>query len=490
MIQVMIVEDEPLIARSLETLIKKNNPHFHVCAIAENGREAIELFNKEKIDVIFTDIKMPIMTGFELLQYLKQEEKEVLTVILSGFRDFEYAREAIQYQVVDYLLKPLSVKNLTEILNHLQAEYEKRNHLQKQKTLRLNMESSVDSEIEKGNCQMGILCIGSYPIMLDDTLLPGASFEIQKKLEEIVESYNNSLVTAWIFHGMTSVEWNIIAEDNHTDRESNCILLSIYEDIKQNLLLPVTMMTHKEGIDINSIGRMKKLLRQHIYKRLIFGKSEFFYLEDPADNQEDGDFEEKIYEIRTSVKKENVQDKLENLLMLCEKNQVTQKKLLLYIQLFLTSYCEQERCEKILDNMSEIGSVSCGYHELMMEIKDLIKISESLNQKEEKQEAVNPLAEDVKKYLDQNYSSNITYMQLSKEFGFSSSYLNKLLKNRYGTTIVNYIIYKRVEHAKKMIKEDPDRMIKDIAVELGYSDPYYFSKVFHKQTGMWPSEYH
>ena len=119
MIKVLIAEDEPLIAKALAKLIINSGMDFEVAGIAENGREAVDLYEKHLPEVVFTDIKMPIMDGFEFLQILKDRQYEPCTIILSGFEDFNYARQAISYQVLDYLLKPISKQMLTDILNRV-----------------------------------------------------------------------------------------------------------------------------------------------------------------------------------------------------------------------------------------------------------------------------------------------------------------------------------------------------------------------------------
>lgn len=122
MIPVLIVEDEPPIMRSLKILIEKCNPHFTVTAMAANGEEAIQLLKKQCFFVVFTDICMPIKDGFQVLQYLQDHSPKTKAIILSGYEDFDYARKAIQLQVIDYLLKPINKDQLMLILNRLEKE--------------------------------------------------------------------------------------------------------------------------------------------------------------------------------------------------------------------------------------------------------------------------------------------------------------------------------------------------------------------------------
>lgn len=117
MIRVIIVEDEPPILRSLKILIEKIHPEFKVVETALDGEKAISKLQLAKFDVIFTDIMMPIIDGFGVLSFIEENNMDIIPVILSGYEEFEYAIKAIRYNVLDYLLKPVSIDSLTSILD-------------------------------------------------------------------------------------------------------------------------------------------------------------------------------------------------------------------------------------------------------------------------------------------------------------------------------------------------------------------------------------
>lgn len=121
MIRVMLVEDEPPILRSLKKLIEKIDEEFQVIETANDGEEAIIKLKNNTFDVIFTDIRMPIIDGFGVLSYIQENEMDIIPVILSGYEEFEYARKAIRYNVVDYVLKPFSIENLTDVINKIKV---------------------------------------------------------------------------------------------------------------------------------------------------------------------------------------------------------------------------------------------------------------------------------------------------------------------------------------------------------------------------------
>ncbi|MCR4739932.1 MAG: response regulator [Lachnospiraceae bacterium] len=117
---VIIAEDENLIAKNIARHIEEDNPHFKVTGIYSNGEDAFEAVMAKPPAVVFTDISMPVMTGLELAERIQHEMNSVKCVIITGYADFEYAREAIRYGVEDYLLKPVDKEELHKVLKNLE----------------------------------------------------------------------------------------------------------------------------------------------------------------------------------------------------------------------------------------------------------------------------------------------------------------------------------------------------------------------------------
>ncbi|MFC5449202.1 response regulator [Paenibacillus aestuarii] len=119
MISLLIVDDEKIIRRGLQSLIERQFPNLFNYRFAENGQEALELLRQESVDIMFTDIRMPIMNGIELLEQLQDHPVKPEVVLLSGYNEFEYARKAIRYAVKEYLVKPVMREELFAVLERL-----------------------------------------------------------------------------------------------------------------------------------------------------------------------------------------------------------------------------------------------------------------------------------------------------------------------------------------------------------------------------------
>lgn len=118
MLKVLLVDDEPFIIQGLKVLIDWENEEFEIAGTASNGKEALQFLENENVDLVIADIRMPEMTGLELLETLRKEKKsDVYFVILSGYADFSYAQQALQNDCTDYILKPVDKEMLLKVLS-------------------------------------------------------------------------------------------------------------------------------------------------------------------------------------------------------------------------------------------------------------------------------------------------------------------------------------------------------------------------------------
>ena len=106
--KVLLVDDEEEVRNAIEQRINWEELGFEVIGKAQNGVKAMEIAEKLQPDVVITDIKMPYMNGLELARNLKEENPGVRILILTGFDEFEYAKEAVHLEIEEYILKPIN----------------------------------------------------------------------------------------------------------------------------------------------------------------------------------------------------------------------------------------------------------------------------------------------------------------------------------------------------------------------------------------------
>lgn len=126
MYKVMIVEDDKNMCFLYSKMKEWNQCGFRVSRIVYNGKEALEQLEKSSYDVVVTDIRMPDMDGITLLRKIKEKEIPVLTVLISSYDEFEYARQGILFGAFDFLVKPIRRENLVDMLHRLKEELDRR----------------------------------------------------------------------------------------------------------------------------------------------------------------------------------------------------------------------------------------------------------------------------------------------------------------------------------------------------------------------------
>ena len=130
--RIVIVEDEKLIREGLAEMIRKHTDHVLV-GECKNGREGIGVIEASHPDLVITDIRMNDMDGLEMLTFLHQKGEKVCSIIISGYSEFEYARQAMRLGVEEYLLKPVSIDVLQETLERIEKKLlEQRKQIAKQ----------------------------------------------------------------------------------------------------------------------------------------------------------------------------------------------------------------------------------------------------------------------------------------------------------------------------------------------------------------------
>ncbi len=122
---VLLADDEPLLRQALSRKITDADPNFHIACECGEGKSALDALKKNSIQVVFTDIRMPEMDGLSLAEKIHELYPGIITVILTGYADFSYAREAIRHGVFEYLLKPVKKNELEQLLSKVSGILQK-----------------------------------------------------------------------------------------------------------------------------------------------------------------------------------------------------------------------------------------------------------------------------------------------------------------------------------------------------------------------------
>lgn len=126
MTKIIIVDDEQIVLNSISRYLQEQLPEFEICGRFYDGKEALEYLLENPVDLVLTDICMPVMDGLALSREIHKRLPQIVVIIFSGFSEFEYAQTAIRYNVYRYLLKPIDYREIKEVLLDACAAAEKR----------------------------------------------------------------------------------------------------------------------------------------------------------------------------------------------------------------------------------------------------------------------------------------------------------------------------------------------------------------------------
>lgn len=134
--KLLIIDDEPIFRKGLKKVVETHSTIFQSIFLADTAKEALTVLdNQKKIDVFFVDINLPDMNGLDLIKKIKATQQDAIIVVISGYDDFSFARQAIHLKVFDYLLKPLAPSDVKHLLRKIELELNTKESLTENKPL-------------------------------------------------------------------------------------------------------------------------------------------------------------------------------------------------------------------------------------------------------------------------------------------------------------------------------------------------------------------
>lgn len=495
MIKVVVADDEPLILRSVKKLIEEAHPSFKVVGEAADGEDALRRIEEIHPDVLFTDIRMPVMDGLELIDELRKREIAVIPVLVSGCEDFQYARKAIGLGVSEYLTKPLSVAPLQQLLGSLYGKI--------RTSKRAAQSSALQTALLHARMSPGQRDLFADYETFSFLSIRSASSRIWRNLDNLPGLRLEEGEDFWVVDGDRDIEKAVIFGASSLSAERLDTLAKRIHELLASHGVPVTSLIGSMTGDIEELGPLLRESWLTIHKRMVFGKSRILVL-----NSEDGELPSELEPILTV----NLEKKL-TLLVQNDRQQLCKEELkrllesfearpypLLFLEKTLKQWVKiaadaipSVSPMELLDTDLEIHGMlnrSTDYAALfdgMSRILDhlfaynRVKISIDGKQK--------MLADRIEQYIEANYSKPLSLFTLSEVFGLVPSYLSKLYKTYKGISPSERITNIRIEKSKSLLEIDPPLLLKEISAAVGYEDPYYFSRIFKSATGHSPSGY-
>lgn len=534
-IKVFLVEDEMVIRRGIKNSIDWEKEGYIFCGEASDGELAYPMIIKEKPDILITDIRMPFMDGLELCKLVKKELPNIKILILSGYDEFDYAKEAIRLGVTEYLLKPLSSGKLLEALNgvseSIRREKEDKDLVRKyMEEMRENTEHEKQKFFEQmiaGNLSMADaletgkkyemnLSAGMYNLLLFRFTLGEEnrkSGELLGEAEYAIEKLTERL--EYVFEFQRGVEgWAFLLMADNEEQMSERVkeLSKDLEEIMKNY----STIAYFGGIG-QPVARLRELeesfreAERALAARFTMELNRIISVEDirmaqnvdTLDDIEITSFGE-IEKTRTMLEKflnNGAEDEIDEFVdvYINELPEENLKSVLIcqYIimdaYIVMMSFCEkiegiegemQAQSEELKNSMKTIQTLEEIKNYIRMLLKKIIGVRDTISGRR-----YSDIIEIAKDQIRKTYMSDeISLNTIAAEVGMSPSYFSSIFSKEMGKTFVEYLTEIRMDRAKELLMCSSMKT-SEIGYEVGYKDPHYFSYIFKKTQNCTPKEF-
>lgn len=534
-IKVFLVEDEMVIRRGIKNSIDWEKEGYIFCGEASDGELAYPMIIKEKPDILITDIRMPFMDGLELCKLVKKELPNIKILILSGYDEFDYAKEAIRLGVTEYLLKPISSGKLLEALNgvseSIRREKEDKDLVRKyMEEMRENTEHEKQKFFEQmiaGNLSMADaletgkkyemnLSAGMYNLLLFRFTLGEEnrkSGELLGEAEYAIEKLTERL--EYVFEFQRGVEgWAFLLMADNEEQMSERVkeLSKDLEEIMKNY----STIAYFGGIG-QPVARLRELeesfreAERALAARFTMELNRIISVEDirmaqnvdTLDDIEITSFGE-IEKTRTMLEKflnNGAEDEIDEFVdvYINELPEENLKSVLMcqYIimdaYIVMMSFCEkiegiegemQAQSEELKNSMKTIQTLEEIKNYIRMLLKKIIGVRDTISGRR-----YSDIIEIAKDQIRKTYMSDeISLNTIAAEVGMSPSYFSSIFSKEMGKTFVEYLTEIRMDRAKELLMCSSMKT-SEIGYEVGYKDPHYFSYIFKKTQNCTPKEF-
>jgi len=531
MFKVMIVDDEIYVVALIRKMISWEKYQMQVEATANDGVTALELVRKINPDLVVVDIRMPGYDGVSFMDKVREFNRNVRFIVISGHKQFDYARGALRNNVEDYLLKPISKEELEKAIKHAQ---EKLIASREKNTKLKEMQSALDNSKK----QLRRLFI--------ESVLNGEMPQLPKKVEEINKRFSTEFREG-IFQMVaisfdTSIDYGgleqeglpgmTFAEEIRSRMELLCYdLLKIEKQMFSIFLINYAKEQEENVIECLKQQAMNGMLQGKKFDNLLFRICVAKEVKDIKEIEvsihsmhrlllarttlPEGEIieEKNIHEegmISDKILNHNV-EQFEQALVLLDIEEISRcikesfsrayydikKDALLYYKVF------NKLVEKIYTHFQNMGIINESAMEFQTRFEEyyinvakssdyaqtlIERVAELLKENRLTDSREVPAVRIAKRYIREHYKEDISLPMLADLANVSAVYLSRLFKKNEGINFLDYLNQYRIEVAKKMLL-DIHFNINEVAELSGFKNAKYFSKIFKKIVGITPSEY-
>jgi len=517
MYKAVIVDDEKFVRQNIISIVDDVELNLEIVAQASNGRDALELIQQYNPNIVITDIKMPLINGIELIKLVKKKCPKTYFIILSGYDDFEYMKEAIKLGVEDYIRKPVQEDELKETLANIIAKLHNDERecieefiLSKQNdNASLLLNQLVHSNIINPQIQSQFTYEQFSIFILNNVMNYTKASEkevvdhIELKLQQLISDNNLGSIKSFIFMD-TYYKDAVIIIINGAGL-NNCV-------IKQMVLCILDYLNITSSLDyackalspiFNNSGKIHEFYLETLMllkNNILIGSSPI--IDSSSFKMTDKEFLLFIYKSIDNIT-QAINDKFFSKTTTLIKDIFSDEKKIYFSVDLLESVIMQ--IGTVLKRLIIVYEINLSidirdtldalfFTDFILRFKNLSELKNYIIKVATNIFVVFPNIDDgnvidkVLFYINTHYNSDLTLPNVAKEFFVNPSYLSSSFKSKIGINFSTYIENLRISNAEELIKLNITEIC-EVAYKVGYNDPNYFSKIFKKKTGFSPSNY-
>lgn len=503
MYRVFIVDDEPFIIEGLYDIIDWAELGLEIVGHAENGQKALEAIKQTLVDILITDISMPVMNGLALIGAAREFHTDLRSIVLSGFNEFSYLKEGMRLGIENYLLKPINVEelkatlmNTVEKLNSIKEEKmftEFSMQILKDNTLHRWLTNSIGASEFKERTEL-------LDISLQHPYVIAAVLRTDEKIAEVFELIDRQMKNVPDVTVFRDMDGDIIllatvenAEEGH--REFTELLHTIHERLVNYRPLHITIGSVERLPDQASTSYEHAKKTQEYF--WIYPDRELMDYKDLPINQPKlwnnefhfdwNDYSKLIIAKDKSQLHQHIADDfrqvqaLQGIMPHDIQNMAFELVVLFKMELKAIRHTEVPDIFNVAFQQVRNSDTIDDLIEIIQEVADMtvdFLISDIKS----------PVVQQVLHYIENGYAEELSLKLLAAQYHIHPVYLGQLFNKETGETFTDYINRFRIEKAKEMLKTTHLR-VHEIAKNVGYWEPGYFYKQFKKYVGISPTEY-
>ncbi|WP_408008017.1 response regulator [Pseudalkalibacillus sp. A8] len=497
-LKLLIVDDEPIITQGLRETVPWHELDVEIIGEAQDGEEALEIIENEAVDIILSDVKMPVMDGLELADHVNRCFPHIRIIIISGHEEFEYAKRAIGLGVRDYLLKPVDIDELMDLVAKIkhkmeQEQIHEESYMLKQLLSSLVMSNKImEMEEIQDWIPRGCWLIGSEMKNYGDFIGSKTDKQIQALKKRWKNTLEEGLSRKGILSASTFLDENRLIICCTSEREVRPER-KVYEDLLSEMEETVgikgffCLTAHSETPE-ELQSRYQDLLNKmktHPYTdKLVFEASE----SDPVDTSK---FQYPVWfekKMRQMEDERSIQSSIQDLI-----DGLKEKYWSIETAIEVLGDVEMNLCKEFAEDLPLhfLDGVNPTVHNSYDQLKRLF--TEDMKRYFDYQQSAiiggqRWLTKKAVSYIKEHYAHDLKASEVADVINVSPNYFSQLIKQETGKHFNDYLHEVRINKAKELLKETPYRVF-EIAELVGYRDYKYFVHIFKRSTSMTPTHY-